>query len=538
MNTSDTAPDPRSAAAESRHTAPRRWSLQAAVLLVVAVILVAVWRPWHREDPLAAFANLRFIDSVAVLPIENRTGDEVMEHLSAGITDEIVGRLKQLGAIKVSDPYSVERLLALELTASQLADSLGVEKLVFGALYATADGVRLNVRVSNGASGETLRAWRYEWNADYRLGAALNLAQAFVDDYADALPLVAVPAGAPAPTGSPGHEAYLIGRASLGRRTAAGLARARTAFRAALALDSAYADAYAGLSSVYALSLAYRYRIGVDGDGYRSAGLALAMANRAIELDPDLASGYTARGYLASRCFAPVAQVASDCRHAIDLEPGAADVLSWCARVLNQRGDFDAAFQASEQAIAVDPQNAGRRLALAYDALAGGRYDRAAAEAHLAGELEPELMLPRAIEARAHLLAGRAQRCAAMELGPHAALRATCLHEMGEREAASAIVDSLAAAVVAGTLRDTVFTDVLRAEDLATYYAWIGDPIASLEWVRRAYNLSPSGVEPRVLESPLFDRVRADERFRDEVERIRAGIWDRVRRASETPGSE
>jgi hypothetical protein len=124
-----------------------------------------------------------------------------------------------------------------------------------------------------------------------------------------------------------------------------------------------------------------------------------------------------------------------------------------------------------------------------------------------------------------------------MELGPHAGLRATCLHELGGREEASAIIDSLEAAVRAGTLRDTVYTDVIRAEDLATYYAWVGDPVPSLEWVRRAYDMSPSGVEPRVLESALFDRVRADERFRREVEQTRAEIWDRVLRASETPGS-
>ncbi|UCC74652.1 MAG: hypothetical protein JSV86_08920 [Gemmatimonadota bacterium] len=501
--------------------------LIAAPVVLAGAVLV-VWHPWRQDDPLAAFANLRFIDSVAVLPIENRTGDPAMEHLCAGVTDEIVARLKRLGSIKASDPYSVERLLALELTARQLADSLGVEKLVSGALYATADGIRLNMRVSNGGTGEALSTWRYEWVADHRFETALNLAQSFVDDYVDAIPLVTVPAGGPSVAHSVGHEAYLIGRAALGRRTAAGLARARVAFGEALALDSAYADAYAGLSNVYALSLAYRYRIGVDGNGYRAAGLALIMANRAIALDPELASGFTARGYLASRSFAPVEQVASDCRRAIDLEPSAADVLSWCARVLGQRGDVDAAWRAAEQAIALDPQNAGRRLALAYDALALGRYERAAAEAHLAGELEPELTLPRAIEARAHLLAGRAERCVAMGLGPHAGLRATCLYELGHREEAAATIDSLVAALEAGTLEDTVFTDVIRTEDLATYYAWVGDPAESLRWVRRAYELSPSGVEPRVLESVIFDRVRQDARFSREVERIRAGIWARV----------
>jgi TolB-like protein len=496
----------------------------------LAGVILAVWRPWRGRDPLAAFANLRFIDSVAVLQIENRTGDSAMAHLCAGITDEIVARLKRVGAIKVSDPYSVEQLVGLELTGRQLADSLGVEKLVFGSLYATAEGVRLNMRVANGRTSATLSTGRYDWAADYRIETAINLAQTFVDDYVAAIPLVAVPAERPATAHGPGRDAYLVGRASLGRRTAAGLARAREAFGEALALDSAYAAAYAGLSNVYALSLAYRYQNGADG--YRAAGLALAMANRAIRLDPGLSAGYSARGYLASRSFAPVTQVASDCRRAIDLEPSAADVLSWCARVLNQRGDVDAAFRAAEQAIALDPQNAGRRLALAYDALATGRYDRAAAEAHLAGDLEPDLMLPRAIEARGHLLAGRAESCAAMDLGPHAGLRATCLYELGRGAEATAIIDSLITALETGTLRDTIFTEVIRAEDVAAYYAWVGDASTSLEWVRRAYELSPSGVEPRIYESALFDRVREDDRFRSEVERIRAGIWDRVRQAA------
>ena len=83
-----------------------------------------------------------------------------------------------MGLIKVSDPYSVQSLVALGLTAPQLADSLGVEKLVLGALYQTVDGVRLNVRVSSGQSGAVLSTNRYEWSSQYGFEAALNLAQA------------------------------------------------------------------------------------------------------------------------------------------------------------------------------------------------------------------------------------------------------------------------------------------------------------------------------------------------------------------------
>jgi TolB-like protein len=510
--------------------APFRLRRVFAVAPVVVVAALAVWQPWRTEpDTLAPFTNLVFHDSVAVLPVENRTGDAELQHLASGITEEIVGRLKRVSFIKVSDPYSVEALLARQLTAIQLADSLGVEKLVFGSLYRTTDGVRLNVRVTEGRSGDVRSTGQYDWNADSGFEAALHLAQDFVEEYLDRI-LVVVPAMTAPVAHSPGHESYLIGRTWLGRRTAEGLERARTAFAEALAVDSAYAEAYAGLSNVYALSLAYRYRDG--DDGYRTAGLALAMANRAIELDPDLASGYTARGYLASRSFAPVSEVASDCRKAIDLEPSAADVLSWCARVLTRQGEIDDAFRVAEGAIALDPQNAGRRLALAYDALALGRYDRSVREAHLAGELEPGLMLARAIEARAHLLAGQAGRCAAMDLGPHAGIRAMCLHELGREDEATAIVDSLVAALATDGPLDSIFTEVIPAEDLATYYAWVGDAEMSLEWVRRAYELSPRGVEPRVIESALFERVREDPRFRLEVERVRAGIWDRVRTQS------
>jgi TolB-like protein len=505
-----------------------RW-IRISLGAAIAIVALAVWHPWHR-DPLAPFANIRFVDSVAVLPVENRTGRPELQHVCAGITDEIVGRLRRVGLIKVSDPYSVQSLLALGLSARQLADSLGVERLVLGSLYQTIDGVRLNMRVSNGRSGDVISSDRYEWNSDYGFEAALSLAQSFVDDYLGRI-FVEVPNQTTPPAHGPGHESYLIGRAWLGRRTPEGMARARAAFSEALALDSANAEAYAGLSSVYALSLAYRYQTGVDG--YAAAGLALAAADRAIELDPNLASGYSARGYLASRSFAPVSRVASDCRKAIDLEPSAADVLSWCARVLNRSGAIETAFRVSEQAIALDPQNAGRRLALAYDALALGRYDRAAREAHLAGQLEADLMLPRAIEARAQLLAGRAERCAAMELGPHAGIQATCLYELGRRTEAAAIVDSLESVLKSGRLNDPVYTEVIRAEDLATYYAWGGDPVRSLAWVKRAYELSPSGVEPRVLESALFDRVREDPVFASSVEEIRAGIWDRVQLEAE-----
>jgi hypothetical protein len=100
---------------------------------------------------------------------------------------------------------------------------------------------------------------------------------------------------------------------------------------------------------------------------------------------------------------------------------------------------------------------------------------------------------------------------------------------MGRVEEAEAIVDSVEAAISQGTAADPLFTDVTRAEDLAVYYGWTGDAREALRWLTAAYDLSPSGIEIRVLESSLFDPVRDDSAFARGVEQVRSRIWPRVR---------
>lgn len=508
-----------------------------AVVLIAAILLL-VWRPWREGggDSLAALAGSGFLDSVAILPVENRTGDSSLIHVAAGLTEEMVGRLKRLGRVKVIDPYSVERFVELRLTPPQIADSLGVEKLVFSALYREGDRLRLRVRATEAESGDVLWTERYEASERETFAAAARLAEAFGQDYLEHAPRLT----ASVTMSHPGHEttsqrAYLLGKTWLGRRTAEGLSEAREKFEEAIALDPSNAEAHAGLSKAHALSLAYRYRWPLDG--YETAGRALELATRAIEMEPELAAGYSARGYIATRSHAPADEVLPDCQEAIELAPGAADGLSWCARVLNQQGQVDAAFRAAEQAIAIDPQNAGRRLALAYEALSLGRAGRALSEARAARGLQPELMLPRVIEARALLLSGRAGECARMNLGPHDGIRAACLYELGRRAEAVALADSIARELSEGGVADSVYSDVVRAEDLATYYAWVGDVELALTWIDYAFALSPSGVEARVLDSALFAKVRADPAGRVEVERLRGQVWDRVEAASRTGAS-
>ena len=141
-------------------------------------------------------------------------------------------------------------------------------------------------------------------------------------------------------------------------------------------------------------------------------------------------------------------------------------------------------------------------------------------------------MLPRAFEARALLLSGRSEECLDLSLGPHAVIRAMCLSDQGRVTEAVAIVDSVAGLVRENDSADTVFTHVTRAEDLASYYARLGDVVQTNTWLLDAFTRSPTGIDVFVLESQLFSQVRDDPAFFTNVAGARALIWSRVQDAS------
>ena len=519
---------PRAESASGRFRTPMRiWVAVAAVVLIVGAY-------WFRPRPAgtAGLANpvVAFTDSVAILPIEKRTGDPALEHMAAATMERMIGQLHSVGSVKVSDQFSSRRYAEKqpELTPRQIADSLGVEKLIYSSL--NEGPLRLELTVIHSANATPL--WQKTYSTDTTLAAnpADQLADKFVSEYLERYP-AAMEARAGA-SGSSREDYGLISRAqrALGQRTPAGLAEARRTFKEAVEADSTDARAFAGLSQAHSLSLTYRYATG--NEGFRDAALALAYANRAIELDSTLADGYSARAYVATRSSAPLDAVVPDCGRALERAPADATANSWCARVFNQQGDDEIALQLLHRAIAADPAQAGRRIALAYSALKQGRVEIAVEQAREASRIEPDLVLSRAIEARALLLGGRTAECLRMSLGPHAGIRAACLHEAGRPAEGRAIVDSLEAAILADALEDSTYTAVIRAEDLATYYAWTGDADEATEWATRAYLMSPFGIEMRVLESPLFDRVRLDGRFSQEVGLKRQRAWSRVQDAA------
>lgn len=468
-----------------------------------------------------------FEASIAILPLENRTGDSLLDTLGHGMTQELFTRLSRIRGLKVISLQSVQELEGLDLSVDEVADTLGVDHLLQGTAVPYSDAARIEVRLLQVEEALEL------WSNDYSLDRTNQMrAVEDISDEVSAALLEEVPSlflrTAFRSTESPGYSAYLAGGRLLNTRTRDGLVRAIDAFELAIEEDSTLALAYAGLSSAYALSITYRYDIGLDA--YATAGLALTAANEAVRLDSESADAYAARGYISSVTLAPTQTVLEDFSRAMELQPNTPNVPAWYANLLVREGYYDQALAYASQAVELDPLSPARRTGLAYEALRARDYELAIREARTARSLSTEVILPRSIQALALLLSGRSEECLEVDLGPHAGLRAICLHDLGRVAQAEAITDSLRIVLRSGAQAHPDFTNVIPAGDLAAYLSWTGHPDQAMQWIHRAFALSPSGIDSRVLNSGVFEQLFEDGQRRREVAEIQDGIWTRVRR--------
>ena len=504
----------------------------AGTLLIVAALGVAV-QVWSSGDPLSVLADGRWEASVAVMPFENRTNDEAFDNLGQSLADEIINYLTAVPEVRVIDTYTAASLLNDSLGTPRLLDTLNVEHLIHGYIEMRAGELVVNVSESDrGGFLSPRRQHRLDpenLNAE-QVSLAREVALAFLDEvgFGADLALDATEIG-------PGRDAYLIGNRLLGQRTPEAMREAITHFVESIELEPTYAPAHSARSSALALSLYYKYDVGMPS--YELAARSLAAADAAIALDSDFANGYSARGYIRALLGIDIEGAEADFARAEQLAPNAPNGPSWSARILAQKGLFDEAFREARRARDLDPLQAGRRTALASLAFQLGDYEVAIEESREAYRLEERLLLAKAFEGRALALTGRGRECLAIDFGVYYLVRAVCLHSLGREQEAREMALTAVAAVTSSLIGDEDYLDELVAQDLASYYGFIGNATGATLWLRYAFDLSPAGVDARILGSALFEPVRDDPAFAAAVAEVRAGATIRVNQERARVGS-
>ncbi len=382
--------------------ARRPWKLALAALAVIAA-LVALWQlvPSEPSRPITE-------RTIAVLPFTT-LGQSEASVFTEGIHGDMLTKLSKIPDLQVTSRNSVMQFRDAATPIPEIARRLDVAWILQGEVQEIGGQVQVNARLVDARNDRQVWAESYqrELTAENLFQIQGDLTRQIVDQLAVQLSPEQQRTVDWAPTGNlDAYRLYVQGRALLDPRTERDLARSVEYFRLAIDQDGLYALAWAGLANALTLQGFYDYEPLDD-----VLPEALAAAERAIALDPDLAEGHASLGIVLSlERKGPEAVEAL--RRSVDLNPGFAPAHAWLGWVQDLLGRPEEARAALRRAIELNPLSPAYRAYLAEALMATGDYERAIEQGRRARELEPDYALGHFMEGVALLQAGRAEAAA------------------------------------------------------------------------------------------------------------------------------
>jgi serine/threonine-protein kinase len=325
--------------------------------------------------------------SIAVLPFETRSADPQDEHFSAGIHDDLLTQLAKIDGLKVISRTSVMQYAGTTKTMRQIAEELRVATVLEGGVQRAGDRIRVNAQLIDAITDEHL--WAESYDEELTVSNIFLIQSQLATAIAAALEAELSPSVRARIDDKPTDnlDAWQLefrGRYLLDKeRSQINFERAVAKFREALANDPSYAPAWAGLAQAIGELVGWFYW---PGDTLPEAWRA---ADKAIELDPDLAQGYFARGDLL-RMERRFDEAEKAFRRGLALSPGSADGHSRYGDVLRDAGRFEASMRESRRAIELDPRMLRIRESLLQNLYFGRQWDAVLEEATQVLEMEPD----------------------------------------------------------------------------------------------------------------------------------------------------
>jgi TolB-like protein/DNA-binding winged helix-turn-helix (wHTH) protein/Flp pilus assembly protein TadD len=313
----------------------RRWMLWpiAAVLVGLLVSLASLDVGGWRERLLARAAPIH-IRSIAVLPLENLSGDPGQEYFADGMTDALITDLAQISSLKVISRTSVMRYKGTRESLPEIAKELNVDGIVEGVVIRSGDRLRIDAQLIEASTDRHFWARTYERS----LGDVIALQNEVAGAIANEIQLKLTPQEQAhllrtQPVDPQAYEFYLKGRYFWNKRTGDAVQKSIDYFQQAIQRDPNYALAYAGMAEAYAT-------LG-DLSPSEQCSKAKAMAKVALQMDETLAEAHNA---MATCLFAPDwnwAGAEKEFQRAIALNPSYAMAHQWYGQLLKAMGRQD-----------------------------------------------------------------------------------------------------------------------------------------------------------------------------------------------------
>ncbi len=334
----------------------RRRLVYLASGALAAVVLAVLAASPLRERFLGAAAPAR-IESLAVLPLENLSGNPDQDYFADGITEALITDLGRIGSLRVIARPSVMKYKGTRAPLREVARELRVQALVAGSVLRSGDRVRIAAQLIDPEADRHIWSGSYERDLRDVLALQREVTQAIAGELRATLtPHEQAPLGEPRPVNPEAYESFLRARYLSTRTTDADSRTAIAMLESAVALDPGFAPGHAVLAAAYVNRLNF---VAPEETGDLEQK-AYAAAERALALDPDLAEAYLARGDLLwTRPYRWAHErAAREYRRALSLNPNRDRAHEGLARVFVHVGFFEEALDHAARALEINPTNA------------------------------------------------------------------------------------------------------------------------------------------------------------------------------------
>lgn len=481
----------------------------AGLLLMVAALNVGGWR-----DRFVARGVLPHIQSIAVLPLENLTGDAGQEYFVDGMTDALITDLAQISALRVISRQSVMHYKGSRKSLREIAKDLNVEAVVEGSIVRSGERVRIDSQLLYAPTDRHLWARSYERDLRDIIALQGDVARAIAAEIQIKLtPLDQARLARTRAVNPQAYEAYVRGLYFWNKRSDAALLKSIEYFEQAIAKDPNFALAYAGLADSYAV-------LGFEGG--LSANEAFPKANaavgKALEIDDTLPEAHTTLASIRFNTYSDWSGAEKEFKRAIELSPSYAmghQRYGFFLRAIGRNEEWLAELQRAHELdpVSLGSSGNGRRY------VSKGQYDQAIEVARKTLELYPDLPGPHTRLGEIYLLKGQfPEAIAEFQKAVSLSERAPrFLAPLGNAYGISAQRDE--AITVLDELREQAKRRYVSPYEFAVVFTGLGEKDQAFVWLEKAYEEHAPRVRMLKVER-MFDPLRSDPRFADLLRRV------------------
>jgi TolB-like protein/DNA-binding winged helix-turn-helix (wHTH) protein/tetratricopeptide (TPR) repeat protein len=499
----DQVSPPNPAANGARTSSRRRWSFWASCAAAFSMLVLGLLSLQRLGNP--------DIQSLAVLPFKNLSGDPSQDYFAEGVTDLVTEQLAKRLPLRVISRTSASQFRNSTKPARTIGSELQADALVEGSATRTGDRVRITVNLIRAATD--LHLWAETYDLD--LADVPVLQKEIARTVAKQIHTQVVGEdGAPPAVSRSSFESLIRARYYWNRRTASSIAEAVSWFQKSIDEDPANAHAYAGLADCY-------NQLGTVMIGTRPPAetrkLALAAARRALEIDPALAEAHAALGYIAMYEW-NWSRAGSALERALRLNPNYAPAHLWLAHLFSIQGRDSEALQQVGFAQELDPLSPIMETQRGWILIHARRYEEAIKVLRSVTERHPGYQW--ALWQLGMGLAHKGDLQQAVDtlegaVGQHRThaflgFLGNVYGRAGRRDDALRVLEELHTASRHGYVSPHSFLFV---------YLGLGDSDKAFETLERSFAERSNGVAWMAV-SPDYDPIRHDPRFKDFVARI------------------